>query len=132
MLAARLINYPGISSVFKEGLVAYSNEAKMKRLKVNELTLNKYGAVSKETAVEMARGIAVTAGTDIGISTTGIAGPGGGSSEKPVGLVYAGLFIEGELYSIKLNFKGDRQEIRERTVMSVLDWFRRYLIKTNS
>ncbi|HOA79807.1 MAG TPA: competence/damage-inducible protein A [Defluviitaleaceae bacterium] len=132
LLAARLINYPGISSVFKEGLVAYSNEAKMKRLKVNELTLNKYGAVSKETAVEMARGIAVTAGTDIGISTTGIAGPGGGSSEKPVGLVYAGLFIEGELYSIKLNFKGDRQEIRERTVMSVLDWFRRYLIKTNS
>ncbi|HOQ17624.1 MAG TPA: competence/damage-inducible protein A [Defluviitaleaceae bacterium] len=133
LLAGRLINYPGISAVFKEGVVAYSNEAKIRRLGVSEATLSQYGAVSKETALEMAKGICIKAGTSIGISTTGIAGPGGGSIEKPVGLVYAGLCIDGELYSVKFNFTGKRQEIRERTVISVLDWARKILIeKLNS
>ncbi|NLM12213.1 MAG: competence/damage-inducible protein A [Epulopiscium sp.] len=127
LLSARLINYPGISSVFMEGAITYSNESKINRLGVKEETLNKYGAVSKETAEEMAKGICQRAGTDIGISTTGIAGPGGGSDEKPVGLVYSGLCINGEVFSKKFNFSGDRQSIRERTVISVLDWVRRVM-----
>lgn len=127
LLAARLINYPGISSVFMEGAVTYSNGSKINRLGVKEETLSKYGAVSKETAEEMAKGICQSAGTDIGISTTGIAGPGGGSDEKPVGLVYSGLCIDGEVFSKKFNFRGDRQNIRERTVISVLDWVRRVM-----
>lgn len=127
LLSSRLVNYPGISTIFKEGVVTYSNEAKKNRLGVKADTLNKYGAVSKETAEEMASGICQSSGTNIGISTTGIAGPDGGTEEKPVGLVYAGLCIDGEVQSKKFNFRGDRQNIRERTVISVLDWVRREL-----
>ncbi|KPU44734.1 putative competence-damage inducible protein [Oxobacter pfennigii] len=125
LIASKLINYPGISSVFMEGVVSYSNDAKVKRLGVKKETLDKYGAVSKETAEEMAVGIAKTAGTDIGISVTGIAGPDGGTAEKPVGLVYVGLYIKGSVKTKKLNFWGDRQNIRNRTAISALDWLRR-------
>jgi nicotinamide-nucleotide amidase len=128
LLAGMLINYPGISSVFLEGAITYSNEAKMKRLGVKEETLEKYGAVSEETAREMAVGIAKAAGTDIGISVTGIAGPDGGTEEKPVGLVYLGLYIKGEVKAKKLSMFGDRQKIRNRTVVSALDWLRRELL----
>ena len=121
MLAARLINFPGISEVFLEGAITYSNDAKMKRLGVKAETLEKYGAVSSETAEQMAQGIAGAAGTDIGISTTGIAGPGGGTAEKPVGLVYIGICIYGNVKSFKCNFNGDRQTVRERTVNRVLE-----------
>ena len=82
-------------------------------------TLDKYGAVSSEVAAEMAQGIAKTAGTNIGLSTTGIAGPGGGSAEKPVGLVYVGLYINGEVKTKMLKLSGDRQEIRERATTAV-------------
>ena len=85
MVSSHLINYPGISSVFMEGCVTYSNEAKMKSLGVKKETLDKFGAVSEETAREMAEGIAKRHNTNIGLSTTGIAGPEGGSEEKPVG-----------------------------------------------
>ncbi|WP_040213764.1 competence/damage-inducible protein A [Clostridium polynesiense] len=128
LLASRLINYPGISQVFVEGAVTYSNEAKMRRLGVKESTLEKYGAVSEETAREMAEGIAREAGTDIGVSTTGIAGPGGGTEEKPVGLVYAGLCINGVTKVKKLNYNGSRERIRNRTTAFVLDWIRRELL----
>lgn len=128
LLAGTLINYPGISSVFKEGAITYSNEAKMKRLGVKEETLKSYGAVSEETAREMALGIAEASGTDIGISVTGIAGPGGGTKEKPVGLVYVGLYIKGEVKVKKLNLLGDRQKVRNRTVVAALDWLRRELL----
>jgi nicotinamide-nucleotide amidase len=128
LLAGTLINYPGISSVFMEGAITYSNEAKMKRLGVKEETLEKYGAVSEETAREMAIGIAKASGTDIGISVTGIAGPGGGTDKKPVGLVYLGLYIKGEVKVKKLNQFGDRQKIRNRVVANALDWLRRELI----
>lgn len=131
LLAGTLINYPGISSVFLEGVITYSNEAKMKRLGVNAETLQRYGAVSEETAREMAIGISKVAGTDIGISVTGIAGPGGGTEEKPVGLVYVGLYIKGEVKVKKLNMFGDRQKIRNRTVVNVLDWLRRELLSSN-
>ena len=129
LLAGRLINYPGISSVFMEGAVTYSNESKMKRLGVKESTLEKYGAVSKETALEMAEGIAKASNTDIGLSTTGIAGPDGGTDEKPVGLVFVGLYINGNTYVKKLHLTGDRENIRNRTVIYSLDFLRRHLLK---
>ncbi|QAT39043.1 nicotinamide-nucleotide amidohydrolase family protein [Clostridium sp. JN-9] len=127
LLAAALINYPGISSCFMEGAVTYSNEAKVKRLNVNISTLEQYGAVSDETAREMAYGIAMAAGTDIGISTTGIAGPGGGTKEKPVGLVYIGLYINKKLISKKLNLSGTRQSIRRETVNIALNMLKQQL-----
>ncbi|AAK81509.1 nicotinamide-nucleotide amidase [Clostridium acetobutylicum] len=128
LLSGRLINYPGISEVFMEGAVTYSNEAKMNRLGVKKETLESYGAVSSETAAEMAKGIAKTAGTNIGVSTTGVAGPGGGTKEKPVGLVYVGLCINGKVKTRKLNMPGDRQTVRNRVVNAVIDWIRREII----
>lgn len=128
MVAATLINYAGISSVLMEGAVTYSNEAKINRLGVLRETLEVYGAVSSEVAAEMAQGIAKTAGTNIGLSSTGIAGPGGGSDEKPVGLVYIGLYINGKVKTKKLNLSGNRQKIRERATMQLIDWLRRELI----
>ncbi|AJA50004.1 putative competence-damage inducible protein [Clostridium pasteurianum DSM 525 = ATCC 6013] len=129
LLAGQLINYPGISSAFLEGAVTYSNKAKINRLKVKEDTLIKFGAVSSECAAEMAEGIAKESGTNIGVSTTGIAGPDGGTDEKPVGLVYVGIYINGIVKTKKLNLVGNRQKIRDRAVAYTLDWIRRELIK---
>lgn len=129
MVAATLISYPGISDVFKEGAVTYSNEAKMKRLGVKEETLNNFGAVSEETAREMAEGISREAKTDIGISTTGIAGPGGGTEEKPVGLVYIGVCIKGNVIVEKFNFTGDREAVRKKATMNALNILRKELIR---
>lgn len=130
LLAGRLINYPGISSVFMEGVVSYSNESKINRLGVKEATLEKYGAVSAETAAEMARGIVKATNSRIGMATTGIAGPTGGSVDKPVGLVYIGLYIDGVVKTKELNLWGDRQKIRERAVIQAMDWLRRELNST--
>jgi nicotinamide-nucleotide amidase len=124
LISATLVNYPGISAVLTHGVVTYSNEAKMALLGVSEKTLEKYGAVSEETAREMVEGLIKLTGTRVGISVTGIAGPGGGSEEKPVGLVYAGLYIDGRVKVKKLNLSGDRQEIRSKTVTSILQWLR--------
>lgn len=129
LLAGSLINYPGISEVYLEGAVTYSNEAKMKRLGVKESTLEAFGAVSKECAAEMAEGIAKAAGTNIGVSTTGIAGPGGGTKEKPVGLVYVGLYLNGVVKTKQLNLTGYRQKVRNRAVAETLDWIRREIIQ---
>lgn len=128
LLAATLVNYAGVSEIFKEGVVTYSNEAKINRLGVKEETLKKYSAVSNQTALEMAEGIAKTANTNIGLSTTGIAGPGGGTKEKPVGLVYVGICINGKTITKELHLIGDRQKIRSKTVYTVLDLLRRQLI----
>lgn len=116
MIASKLIDVSGVSSVFKEGLVTYSNEAKMKRLGVKKETLEKYGAVSEETAREMVLGL----DSDIAIATTGIAGPDGGSAEKPVGLVYIGIRVKDEIYIERKIFSGDRNKIRERAVSQSL------------
>ncbi len=121
MVASRLINYPGASEAFVNGFVTYTNESKHRLLGVRGDTLDKYGAVSPQTAEEMCIGAAKAGGTNIGISTTGIAGPSGGSPEKPVGLVYVGLYINGSVRVKKLNNKGSRQEIREQTTQSVLN-----------
>lgn len=129
MICSRLVNYPGVSEVLLEGAVTYSNEAKMSRLGVAKETLKQYGAVSEETAQEMAIGIGRTAQTDIGLSVTGIAGPGGGSKEKPVGLVYVGIFYNGKVEVKKLQFSGKRQKIRERVTVEALDWLRQKLLQ---
>lgn len=129
MLSSKLVNVPSISKVFIEGAVTYSNQSKMGRLSVKKETLEKYGAVSKETAIEMAEGIAKSARTDIGISTTGIAGPEGGTSEKPVGLVYIGLYIKGNTLVKELNIKGSRERVRTRATMEALNFLRLELNK---
>ena len=127
LVAAAFTDMPGISSVFKEGAVTYSNEAKMKRLGVKKETLDKYGAVSAQTAAEMAEGIAKTSGCEIGVSTTGIAGPGGGTIEKPVGLVYIGFYRNGVVKTKKLNYPGLRETVRARTVDAVFNFIRNEL-----
>ena len=116
MLASKLIDVSGISQVFHEGIVSYSNEAKIKRLNVKSETLEKYGAVSEEVAKEMVLGLS----TDVALSTTGIAGPDGGSEEKPVGLVYMGIRVKDKVYVEKRVFRGDRNKVRERTVSHTL------------
>ena len=127
LVAAKLIEYPGISEVLLEGAVTYSNEAKKRRLGVKDETLSAYGAVSAETAAEMAKGIAMTSGADIGVSTTGVAGPGP-SEGKPEGLVYVGVYIGGKSYVKELHLAGKRNVIRERAAYSALDFLRRKLI----
>ena len=116
MIASKLIEVPGISTNFIEGIVSYSNEAKIKRLKVKKETLEKYGAVSEEVAREMLAGL----NTDIGISTTGIAGPDGGTKDKPVGLVYIGIKVKDEVKIFRRELKGDRNKIRQRAMMHAL------------
>ena len=128
MVSASLINYPGISSVFMEGCVTYSNEAKMKSLGVKKETLDIYGAVSDKCAKEMASGVAARYNTNIGIATTGIAGPDGGTDEKPVGLVYFGIYINGKVISKKYVFNGDRQGVRERATRTILNDLRLELL----
>jgi len=128
LLSSKLIEYPGISKVFLEGAVTYSNEAKMRTLNVKKETLEKFGAVSHETAKEMAEGIAKRTGARIGVSTTGIAGPTGGTEEKPVGLVYFGIYVDGEVKSYKHIFTGDRNSVRNRASMTALDIIRRSLL----
>ncbi|MDD2891148.1 MAG: CinA family protein [bacterium] len=106
---------PGSSEYFLGGVVAYSNKLKEKLIGVKRSTLLKYGAVSKETSVELANGITKITGSSIGISTTGIAGPGGGTKDKPVGLVYIGIRINKKITFYKYIFKGTREQIRKQT-----------------
>ncbi len=120
MLAQTLINCGGVSACFSEGIITYSNAAKVKYVKVSSDTLNTVGAVIRETAIQMAEGIKKASGADIGLSTTGIAGPGGGSKEKPVGLVYIAIAMPQETYVYELNLSGSRTEVREKAVKNVL------------
>lgn len=115
-VAKRITDVPGSSEVFQCGAVTYSNEIKSKMIGVQPETLEKYGAVSEQTACEMAEGVRKLSGADMGISTTGIAGPGGGSDEKPVGLVYIGISYQGNCKAVKLElargYKRQRSFIR--------------------
>lgn len=129
MIASKLISYPGISDSFLEGSVTYSNEAKMRTLDVKKETLDSFGAVSAEIASEMAKGIANRAGADIGLVTTGIAGPGGGTKEKPVGLVYIGLYYRGNVNTFRYVFNGNRENVRIRATLTALDLLRREILK---
>ncbi|MDY5305595.1 CinA family nicotinamide mononucleotide deamidase-related protein [Fusobacterium gastrosuis] len=116
MIASKLVDVSGISASFKEGIVCYSNEAKIKRLKVKKETLLAHGAVSEEVAKEMVEGLK----TDVAIATTGIAGPGGGTIEKPVGLVYIAVRVGESVEIIRKEFKGERNKIRQRTTLFAL------------
>ena len=127
-LTAALGDVPGISAALCESVVTYSNEAKMKYLGVSAKTLEEHGAVSKETAEEMARGIQKTAGADVGVSVTGIAGPDGGTAEKPVGLVYIGVCYRGEVTVIRLQLHGNRDRVRQGAVMHGLNAIRKRIL----
>ena len=128
-LSSMLIEVPGISKVFFEGAITYSNEAKMHTLGVKSETLDKYGAVSEECAKEMAEGIAKYTGSKISISTTGIAGPDGGTEYKPVGLVYIGLFLNGKTKVYKVNCSRTRIDIINRASRFALNFLREELLK---
>lgn len=130
LLSSKLTEIPGISEVFDRAAVTYSNRSKIDELGVKQETLEKYGAVSEQTAAEMADGIRNAASTDIGISVTGIAGPDGGTPEKPVGTVYIALSHKNGVDVQKLELWGDRNRIRNVTCLHVLDMLRRYLKKS--
>ncbi len=130
LLADRITDVPGSSKYFQGGMITYSNELKRSSLKVSKKTLNKYGAVSFETAVEMAEGVRKSCKTDIGVSVTGIAGPTGGSQEKPAGLVYVALSTEGHTRHEEHRFSGDRRHRKESSAQAALDMLRRYLLHT--
>lgn len=132
MLAARLINVPGVSETFRAGFITYSNKAKRKVAGVKEKTLRKYGAVSPQTAGEMARGAAKTSHADVTVSVTGIAGPDGGSREKPVGLVYIGCHIGDRTTVQEYRFVGNRGKIRESAVSAALTLLRRCILEAES
>lgn len=128
MISGRLTNVSGVSAVFMNSIVTYSNEAKMKFLGVKEETLAKFGAVSEETAKEMAAGIKRVSGTDVGVSVTGIAGPDGGSAEKPVGLFYIGLAMGDEVEAHRYLFPASREKVRWNATTRALDILRRKLL----
>lgn len=120
MIASRLVNVPGASSVFDEGFITYSNAAKMKYLGVREETLSEHGAVSHETVYEMAEGGCRNTGADACIAVSGIAGPGGGTADKPVGLVYIGCSLCGKTVTKECRITGDRMHVRESACLEAL------------
>ena len=120
MLSARLVNVPGVSDVFKQGLVTYSNRAKKKLLDVKKSTLKDHGAVSEQCAKEMAKGGVLSTGSDVCVAITGIAGPDGGTEDKPVGLVYISCYMKDKVTVRKFQFKGNREKIREYSVVNSL------------
>ena len=115
LIAASITAVPGSSTCFGYGVVSYSNQAKMDVLRVQAQTLARFGAVSEQTAYEMAQGLRALSAADIAVSVTGIAGPGGGSPEKPVGLVYIATATAGGVCARRFLFQGDRQDIRCQT-----------------
>lgn len=124
MFMSRLVNVPGASNVVNESFITYSNEAKMKYLGVKEETLMNYGAVSEETAREMAEGVARKASANVGVGITGLAGPGGETPEKKPGLVYIGVCINGKTKVNKYQLKGNRQKVREVSVSRAMTMVR--------
>jgi nicotinamide-nucleotide amidase len=129
LIAQRLTEVSGSSAYFIEGVVAYANEAKIRTLNVPKELIEKYGAVSAEVAEAMAKGMRERAETDYAISITGIAGPSGGSAEKPVGLVFIGYADEDKTKSFKMIMPGDRYLIRWRSSQAALDYLRRNILK---
>lgn len=128
LLAGRIMNVPGTSAIYKEGYITYSNEAKEKLLGVQHETLEAYGAVSDKTAREMAEGAAKAAEADAALAVTGIAGPDGGTDEKPVGLVYIGCCVNGKIRAEEFRFMGNRSKIRDYAVVRALTLLREELL----
>ncbi len=129
LISSKITKVPGASQVFDRCIVSYSNDSKMQELNVSEKTLQEYGAVSEETAYEMAKGLMDKSNLDIVLSVTGIAGPDGGTPKKPVGLVYFCVMTKDEHKIIKANFNGNRTLIQTRAAMKALDEIRKILIK---
>lgn len=124
MISQLITSVPGASAVFELGVCSYSNRIKHEILKVEDSTLSNFTEVSAETAKEMARGVRKLSGSDIAVSVTGIAGPGGGTAEKPVGTVYAGFDYEGGCFSVLMDMSGmdlDRETIRKLAVLSIFE-----------
>ena len=119
-VSKRLVEVSGVSEVYLEGMNTYSNESKMQRLGVSELTLRQRGAVSAETAYQMAEGLLKTCNCDVAIATTGIAGPKSDKTSKPVGLAYIGIGVDGDVAVYKFNFAGDRKRITETGINHAL------------
>ena len=126
-LGKLLTDIPGSSDFYQGGIISYSNDLKIRHLKVSPAALDRWGAVSEPVARQMARGVRNWSGADLGVSVTGIAGPSGGSPEKPVGLVYLGLSDCTETRARKLLLEGDREGIRLEACRIALDWIRRRL-----
>ncbi len=120
LIAQKITSVAGASECFDCGVVTYSNGQKQKLLGVLAETLEKFGAVSQQTALEMCKGVKALSGADFGISVTGIAGPGGGTSEKPVGTVWIGICGENLHKAERFLFSGDRQQVRESTAEMAL------------
>lgn len=116
MFASTIVNVPNASKVLDASIVTYANEAKEKYCNVSHKTLEKHGAVSEETAGEMAVGIAKECGCQVGVSFSGIAGPSGGTPQKPVGMVCFGFSINGKLETYTKFFKGNRTRVRKQSV----------------
>ncbi len=121
LIAQKITSVPGASECFDCGVVTYSNQQKHKLLGVSTETLEKFGAVSEQTALEMCKGVRTLAAADFGISVTGIAGPGGGTPQKPVGTVWIGICGENVHKAEKFIFDGDRTSVRESTAMTALE-----------
>lgn len=128
LIASQLTEYSGISEVFGTGIVSYSNEAKIKLLNVKKETLNEFGAVSQETAKEMCENLQKIAGADLTVSVTGVAGPEGGSAEKPVGLVYIGICFKGKTQIDTYHFNGERKIVQTKTANKVFHLIRKTII----
>ena len=128
LLAKTLTDYAGISKVYSRGYITYSNDSKVSELGVNQETLDKSGAVSEETALEMVEGLYKKTKCDLCVSVTGIAGPDGGTDEKPVGLVYCAYSIYGKTIVEKHVFSGERERVRLRTVLTIFDNLRKAML----
>lgn len=120
MIASTLINVPGISEFFQEGYVTYSDAAKIKLIHVDPKTIETYGVVSAQTAMDMAVSAATTAGCDAALSVTGVAGPDGGTKDCPVGTVFIGCFLKGKTVTQEHHFSGDRQTVRQGATKAAL------------
>lgn len=129
LLAGRIVNVAGASEVFREGFITYSNKAKRKILDVSKGTLKKYGAVSEQTAKEMATGGVFATDADACVAVTGIAGPDGGTEDKPVGLVYIATYMKDSVSVERYQFKGNRAKVREQSVVKALDMLRRSILE---
>jgi nicotinamide-nucleotide amidase len=132
LVADRITNVSGSSEYFEQGIITYSNQSKISVLGVPSDLIGQHGAVSRQVAEAMASGIRLKSNTDIGLSTTGIAGPTGGTQEKPVGLVWIGFSDVNETFALQFNFGGDRKIIKERASQSALELLRRRLLKINN
>ncbi|NTW89264.1 MAG: CinA family protein, partial [Desulfobulbaceae bacterium] len=129
LICRKITDTPGSSAYFLGGIVSYADSMKIHYLGVSRKLLEAHGAVSRETAEAMAVGVRTGSGADIALAVTGIAGPAGGTADKPIGTVYIAIATEEENWVTKFHFRGDREHIREITAQSGLDLIRKYLLQ---